>query len=62
MLLTTKFNIEEAKEVWLEEGREEGLEDGRNQVFKVLRSLGLPVDKVKKQLLNAEKSSSRHKS
>ncbi|GHV15294.1 hypothetical protein AGMMS49938_13150 [Fibrobacterales bacterium] len=28
MLLTTKFNIEEAKEVWLEEGREEGLEEG----------------------------------
>lgn len=44
MLLTTKFNIEEAKEVWreeaLEEGREEGREEGIEEGIKKGREYG----------------------
>ena len=49
-MLFTEFNIDDAKEVWLEEGREEGVALGelraKRQLAKNLLSMGMPVDKI----------------
>jgi DNA-binding NarL/FixJ family response regulator len=37
-MLLEEWNLDEAKEVWLEEGREEGREEERNQILELIKS------------------------
>ena len=65
-MLFTEFNLEDAKQVWLEEGREEGREEGGvekglkiaramfedgDSLEKIARNTEIPLDSLKEKLL-----------